>query len=248
MLYVIYGTDRQKVRKKLTELTDALQKKRPDAPVVRIDPQAWAAGLFDEVVASAGLFSPKNIIILDSLIANADSSEKIIDSLDELAASEHVCIVIEEKIKAAELKKIEKKAEKVQEYNISTGGDGGDKGADKKSFPKTFAFAEAVAAKDKVKAWAIFEELSSDALAAEEIHGVLWWQFKSVALAAKSKSAKEAGLNPFVYGKCQNFIKKWGGADGKELENALIKIVEMYHLAHRGEVDFMSELEVFSLR
>jgi DNA polymerase III delta subunit len=241
MLYAIYGTDRQKARKKLTELADALQKKRPDAPVIRIDPQGWSEGLFSETLAAAGLFSPKNIVILDSLIEHPDSSELVAESLDSLAASEHVYILIEGKIKAGELKKIEKKAEKVQEYNIAASGE------TKKYFPETFAFAEAVAAKDKVRAWKIFQHLVDDSLAAEEIHGVLWWQFKSLALAKVSKSAKEAGLNPFVYGKCQGYLSKWDGTEGESLDAMLAKIAGMYHLAHRGEIDFMSELESLSL-
>jgi hypothetical protein len=149
-----------------------------------------------------------------------------------------VCIIIEEKIKAAEFKKIESKAEKVQDCNFSKVGQ------EKKSFPKTFAFADALAAKDRKKSWVLFQELLHDSLAAEEIHGVLWWQFKSMFLAKKSKSAKEARLNPFVFGKCQSFSSKW---ESGEIDAFLKKLVHMYHGAHRGELDFISELEALCL-
>ncbi len=241
MLYAIYGTDTGKARHKLTELLLALQKKRPDAPVIRINAENWSEGYFNEALSGVGLFAPKNIVVLDSLVASADSSESVMMRIDELSASENICIIIEEKIKAAALKKIEEKSEKVQEFNF---GGGDADGGSKKEFPKTFAFADAVASKDKKKSWAIFQTLMKEGMAAEEIHGVLWWQFKSVQLARVNKSAKEAGLNPFVYRNCQTFSKKWEDA---ELQNMLLGLMSMYHKAHRGEVDFLSEIETLCL-
>lgn len=239
MLYVIYGTDTQKARKKLTDLLDAFQKKRQDAPLIRINQENWSEAALDEALSSAGLFAPKNVIVFDSLLTKADTAESLMSRLNEIAASEHVCIIIEEKIKAPELKKLESKAEKVQETNFSK-----DASQDKKQFPRTFAFADALAIRDKKKSWSIFQSLLADSLAAEEIHGVIWWQFKSIKLAATSKSAKEAGLNPFVYGKCQGFSRQWTPDD---LDEYLLRLVSMYHNAHRGENDFMSELETLCL-
>ncbi len=237
MLYIIYGTDTNKVRAKLTSLTDVLQAKRPDAPVVRIKPENWNDSFLNETLSSNALFAPKSIIILDALISNAASADAIISSLDEIAASEHICIIVDEKIKAAELKKLEKKAEKVQEFNIEKDDSG------KKQAPQTFAFADAIASKDKKLAWRTFQRLVNEGVAAEEIHGVLWWQFKSMALAAQYKNAKDAGLNPYVHSKCAVFNKKWE----EGLDTKLESLVKMYHEAHRGEIDFMSEIESLCL-
>ena len=78
----------------------------------------------------------------------------------------------------------------------------------------------------------------------EEIHGILWWQAKSLALASKTRNASEAGLNPFVYNKAKRYLSNW---KKEEVESLLSKLSRMYHKAHRGEADFEIELEKLML-
>ena len=91
-----------------------------------------------------------------------------------------------------------------------------------------------------MNSWKLFQELVADSLPAEEIHGVVWWQFKSVYLAYDAKTAGEVDMKPYTFSKCQGFKKNW---KKDELERYLDGLVDMYHKAHRGEVDFMIELE-----
>lgn len=240
MLYVIYGTDTQKGRGKMQSLVGVLQNKRPDATVFRMSPQNWNEALLDEFISGVNLFVPKNIIVLDSLVSNKDSVDYMEKRINDFAESEHVCIIFDSKINKTLLTKLEKKAEKIEEHNLKTGG---DEGSVKKA-PQTFSLAEALASRNKVKSWAIFQNLASDELAAEEIHGVLWWQFKSIYLSYIYSNAKDAGLNPYVFQKCQAFKKGWSE---NQTSLMLDRLVDMYHKAHRGEVDFMSELEILCL-
>ena len=236
MLYVIYGKDTAKARSKLTELLNTLQKKRPDASLFRLSTENWEPSVLDELLSSKGLFSPKYIIVIDGLLNSAASADAVSSSIKEMGESEHVCIMIEEKILSADLKKIEKNAVKVQECAPAE--------APKKESSKVFAFAEAVSMKESKRAWSLFQEIMSEEVAAEEIHGVLWWQFKSLKVASGAQSAGESGLSPYVYQKSARAAKVWSE---KELESILDRLVDMYHLAHRGEIDFMMELEKFSL-
>lgn len=237
MLYVIHGTDTQKGRSKLQNLVGILQSKRPDATLFKLSPENWNPSLLDETLSGVNLFTPKNIIVLDSLISNKDSVEYIEERIGEFAESEHVCIVFDSKINKALLTKLETKAEKVEEHNLKSSG---DDSFDAKKPPQTFAFADALASRNKVNSWKLFQELVSNNLPAEEIHGVVWWQFKSVYLAYDARSAAEVDMKPYTFSKSQGFKKNWTKV---ELENFLDGLVDMYHKAHRGEVDFMVGLE-----
>ncbi|MES3006111.1 MAG: hypothetical protein V4664_04155 [Patescibacteria group bacterium] len=236
MLYVIYGKDTAKSRSKLIELLDSLQSKRPDASTFRLSSENWSSSMLNELLGSTGLFSPKYIIVIDGLLNNTESSDVISKSIEDMALSEHVCILIEEKILAADLKKIEKHATKVQLFEQTE--------RLKKESPIVFSFADAVAMKENKKAWTIFQDLIKEGSAAEEIHGVLWWQFKSLAVAAKARSAKDSGLSPYVYQKAARAAQLW---KEDSLDQVLDRLADMYHQAHRGEIDFLVELEKFAL-
>ncbi len=236
MLYVIHGKETHKSRKKLTELVDSLLKKRPDASLFRLNSENWNEAALNELIQSQGLFLPKYIIVLDQLLALSGAGEIVLDHIKELAESDHICILFEEKLKAADKKVLEKYADKIQEY--------GAEEAPKKEAPRTFALADAIAIKDSKRAWVVLQELMKKNTAAEEIHGVLWWQFKSILLSRTSKNAKDAGLSPFVYQKAARAAGAW--KDG-ELESVVDRLVSMYHRAHRGEIDFNVELEKFIL-
>lgn len=245
-------------------MIESLQKKRPDASVYKFS-NSGSAGvvggfdnvLLEEMLFGANLFAPKNIIVLDGLLGDKNTEEYISSRVSDLANSEHVCFILETKINKENLKKLEKSSEKIEEHNVvvpkfsygsfgsgSNGASAGGGASGSASFSETFSFADAVVNKDRKRAWTIFQHLLAQGLAAEEIHGVLWWQFKSVFLATKYKGADEAGVKPNVFKNCQNFAKKWGE---DELDLKLDKLVSMYHKAHRGEVDFLAELEVLCL-
>ncbi len=235
MLYVIHGTDIKKVRSKAQDLVAALQKKRPDASLFRMNKESWNADLLGEAVSTVSLFSPKNIIILDSLIAEEESAEYIIEHLTDFKETEHVCVLIEEKIAKEYLKDLTAKAEKIEEHELKK-----DAGFQKREAPQTFALADALVMKDNKKAFKIFFNLKEDGLAAEEIHGVLWWQFKTLFQVMKSKTTKETDVSPYAYSKCKSAERNWTDL---EVGSILDKLVSMYHKAHRGEIDFMSDLE-----
>lgn len=236
MLYVIHGTDTQKSRKKLQSLVGVLQSKRPDATLFKLSPENWNQSFLEEVLSSVNLFTPKNIIVLDSLVSNKESVDYIEERIGDLAESEHVCVLFDSKINKALLTKLEKKAEKVEEHNLKVSS---DEGSGKKA-PQTFAFADALAMRNKVNSWKLFQDLIIDGLPTEEIHGVVWWQFKSIYLAYDAKSAGDVDMKPYTFSKCQNFKKSW---KKDELAIFLDGLVDMYHKAHRGDVDFMIELE-----
>jgi len=92
--------------------------------------------------------------------------------------------------------------------------------------------------------WTLYQQALRHGVVSEELHGVLFWQVKSMLLAMLSKDAKESRLNPFVYSKAKNYAKNFTLPELKKISSQLIT---MYHRAHRGEVDFDVSLEKFFL-
>ena len=153
-----------------------------------------------------------------------------------LKASENIFIVIENTLDKATLTKFEKNAEKVQEFS-----------AEKKAPVKfnMFSLTDALGSRNSKRLWTLYQKAVRADAVDEELHGIVFWQVKSMLLASASSDAKSAGLNPLVYSKSKSYAKNFTPA---ELQNLSSQLVRMYHRAHRGEVDFGNELEKFFLR
>lgn len=236
MLYVIHGSDIEKAREKSHALFEALKAKKPDASAGMITAEEITLEKLDELTQTQGLFENKQIIFMDRTLENKDVREVMLEKMDAIQESPNIFIFFEGKLTKEVLKKLEKRAEKVTEYEATE-----EKKRESGSF---FHLADALAAKDKKALWVgLREALESDA-APEEIHGILFWQAKSLALASRTSSAAEAGINPFVYGKAKRYLSAW--KEG-EIDALLSSLVSLYHRAHRGEVDFERELEKLAL-
>ena len=79
----------------------------------------------------------------------------------------------------------------------------------------------------------------------EEIQGILFWMLKSMALATKSKTAKEAGLKPFVFNKARTFA---GNYTLLELETRIRTLSTLPQHARRENTPLEVRLERFILK
>lgn len=236
MLYVIYGTDTEKAREKSHALFEALKEKKPAAAAGTLTAEAVTLDKLDELTRSQGLFENKQIIFMDRTLENKDVRDVVLEKIKAIAESPNIFIFFEGKLAKEILKKLEKRAEKITEYELDE-----VKAKEQSNF---FPLADALGARDKKKLWILFRDAMEKDAVLEELHGILWWQAKSLALAAKSKDANSAGLNPFVYGKAKHFLSNW--KEG-EIDAMLSKLAHMYHKAHRGQTDFEIEMEKFIL-
>jgi DNA polymerase III delta subunit len=236
MLYVIHGTDIEKAREKSHALFEALKEKKPDASAGMITMEEITLEKLDELTQTQGLFENKQIIFMDRTLENKDVREVMLEKIDAIAESPNIFIFFEGKLTKDVLKKLEKRAEKVTEYEATE--------EKKKEAGSFFALADALGSKDKKTLWLLLREAFDQEAAAEEIHGILFWQAKSLALAEKTSSATEAGLNPFVYGKAKRYVSNFKTG---EIDALLSRLAHMYHRAHRGEIDFEIELEKLAL-
>ncbi len=246
MIYFYYGTDTESTRKKAKITVDSLLLKKPDATLIKIGDEDLSLGKIMELAGGQGLFSSKYIVFLYKTFDNKENKELILKNIKEFAGSDNIFIFAEEKMDKLSLTKIEKNAEKVQEFikpeRTLTKKEALAQRGEKIDF---FEFADALGKRDKRGLWVLYQDALAEQVPAEEVHGIFFWQVKSMLLAKKCKTADEAGMKPFPYQKSKEYSRNF--KDG-ELENISSKLVVMYHEAHRGNMDFFVALEKFILK
>ena len=241
MLYVFYGTEKEKAGDKARSLVNSLRQKRPDAAFIHVTGNEWSSSLIEEHIGGQGLFSNKYIIFLDCVTENAEAKEKLADFAEVMQKSTNIFIICEGKILVDLKKSLEKYAEKIVVCDEKAAGPA--KGA-KPEF-NIFALGDAIGSRDIMKAWTILRQALDKNNETESIIGTIFWQVKSIILASKAKNAAEAGLSPFVFNNCKKFATKYSQ---QELNNLLKDLLVLYHEGHRGVGDMEIGLERLVLR
>jgi DNA polymerase III delta subunit len=234
MLYVFHGTDIGKSQEKARTLINSLRAKKPDAAFVHITANDWNPRVVEEHLGGQGLFSNKYIVFLDRLNENSEAKEKVPDFIPAIHESANIFILLEGKLLADFKKIIEKNAEKIVVSDLAAVSPFA-----KKDF-NIFALADAVGSRDSIKAWTIYRQALENGIEAEAISGTLFWQIKSMLLAAPAKSASESGLNPFIFSKSKKYASNYSAM---ELTDLAAKVIALYHDGHRGLNDLELSLE-----
>ncbi len=156
--------------------------------------------------------------------------------MKELKAADHAFIFNEVSPKAPVKKLIEKHAEKVWETAET-------KTTAKQPF-NVFAMTDALGERNRAKLWVLYQKALADNGVIEEIHGLLFWQVKTMLGAAQSKTAEEAGLKPFVWGKAQGFLRNYTLPELKKISSEMVNV---YHGARLDSLSLEDSLEVFIL-
>jgi len=235
MLYVFYGNDTATASKKIQATIKDLQKKRPDAELYLKEGRLLTQDFFTEFALSQGLFEQKYIVEIQYPFETADSKDVFIKNLKDMSESDNVFMVLEAKMLKADITKIQKHAQKIFDHS---------KTEVKKQDINLFNLAEAVGSKDKKTAWVMYQKALSLGKPAEEIHGVIWWQMKSVFTTMVAGNAIEAGMKPYTFTKSSQMSR---GYTKESLEEVLKTLVSMSHDAHLGLSDFELSLEKFIL-
>lgn len=237
MLYLIHGSDREKARAKKDELLTVLRGKRPDAEVFILDTDTFTPGKLESLYSSQGLFEQKHIAVLDGILMDKTGKENILSALAALAESSSVFLLLDGALDVKTVALIEKHAAKTYSFGEKKKAEWGNNIG--------FLISDAVGGKDKKNAWVLFQKALQTGSSAEEIHGTLFWQMKTILLAKKTKSAEEAGLKPFPYGKAVRFAKNF---TEEELDETLSRLIDMYHGIRMEGGELEIELEKFLLR
>ena len=237
MLYLLYGTDTGKARKKLNSLINTLLSKKKDAMLLRINSENFSPRDVIDLAHTQGLFESKSIIVFDSIFENTTDKEILLDNLESLHTSPNVFIVLEGKLDKKSVTKISKYTEKVQEFDAPKKGN-------KKAEFNIFELGDALGERNRKKLWVVYQTGKLHNISDEEMHGILFWGNKNMLLAKCAKSATEAGLSPFVYRKAKSFEKNFTNEELRDISGTLL---EIYHDARRGIKPFDVSLEQFVL-
>lgn len=228
MLHVYYGSDIELVRSKALNLLQASQ-----AQIERIEPTSYAPGLLPSLLGASPLFGEASVYLLDGPGGDELFFEECLSLAKELAASGSLFVIIEKTVLAAAKKKFEAAGATILEF----------KKAAKEEF-NAFAMADALAKKDKRTLWLLLQEAKANGLVPEEIIGTLWWQLKTMRLAANAKTPDEVGLKDYPFKKAKTALLKfplW------EVENKSRELLKISHESRRGLLDLELGLEAWVL-
>jgi uncharacterized membrane protein len=217
------------------EILAQLSSKRKNSEVFKLTSENWNSEQFDELVSAQGLFEKKYIVVLDFVLSQKDAREYVLEKLKEMQEAEHWFLILDGKVDTATVKKLEKFSYKSEEF---------EKPESKKEQPIIFSITDKLLARNKKQLWVCFVDLLEQGIAAEEIHGVLFWAVKNMIIAARVDSQKESGLSPFSYSKALS-----GGRNYKlsELKKMSGRLVEMVHKVRNGDGETEIMLEKWIL-
>ena len=231
-MYSVYsGNDTIGVREAAFKEVSKYEKK--GFVVERIDTDNFSAGILADAAGATSLFGDQTVYVVDTPSMNKDFYADVIEHLSVLSESENPFIIVESSLLAPEKKKFAKYAEALEEVK-------GEKGERFNSF----ALAEALSKRDKKSLWLLLQEARLAGSSDEEIIGILWWQLKALRLAAKTKSANEAGMKDFPYNKAKRSLSNFKDGDVERISHNLLSV---YHDGHLGKRDIDLALERWTL-
>lgn len=232
MLQLYFGTDLSTVREKAFSAAEVVA--ASGTRITRIESEQFSSGLIANLLGATSLFGEREIYVLDTPSDDAAFYTEVVQHAAELGESANQFILIEAALLAPERKKFEKHASVIVESKRE--------GAERFD---VFKMAEALSKRDKKSLWVLLQEAKRAGLSAEEIVGTLWWQLKTLRLAALTKSADEAGMKEFPYSKAKRAL---GGFKPGELDTISANLLRVYHDGHGGVRDINEGLEEWVLR
>lgn len=233
MLYLIYGKDSFQGREKLKELTNFFQTKIGNLGIFRIEDENFDSLQFEELIRSQMLFGKKHLVVCNRVLENIRARFFVEKNIERISATPNIFLFFEEEIEKELLDLFKEHSEKVQEFKLK-------RVVEKQKDYKPFAICDAVAEKNKNRAWVLFQKALLSGVPAEEIFYKIAWQIKALLLI--KKIPKETGLHPFVVQKNLANVKNF---TEQELINYSFELLKIYHDVRRGLEEFPIGLEKF---
>lgn len=233
MLDVFFGNDTIAVRAEA--MAHLAEWRGKGAGITAIEENSYEPGAIEAAARGATLFNVPQAYLIDTPRPGTPFYEEVIANLSDLAESNSQFIVVLPSLLAAEKKRFEKYADTLKEH----------KGAAKERF-NNFALADALAKKDKRSLWVLFNEARMSGVALEELSGVLWWQLKTLRLAAVTDTAAEAGMKDFPYQKAKRSLSNFRPGEPAELSRSLLTVIHDSRLG-RHDLDQALERWILSL-
>ena len=233
MIRIYLGDDTEKARKDARAAFEAARNELQGGNTLYFDDLLFDLPQATEGFLAESLFGGENILYFDGILDHSDGEQFYRTILKD---TDHR-VFIREKDPGKDLTAFFARLGEVKEYKIA-------KKIEKRE--NSFAIADAIGARNKKNAWVEYEKTRKRGAAIEEVHGTVFWAFKSMYIAGSLTAAEaaKAGMKEYTYRNYHQFSKKYLG---EELVTRLRELKEMYHLGHRGEVDMEHAMELLLL-
>ena len=176
----------------------------------------------------SGLFGVRECFILYNIFKRISPNQ----FFEQYGNSDHLIFLSEEKPSKELLKLAKENGVQVQHFE--------EKREKKWSNNRNFLLADLVLEKKKKEAWLLYRELIEGGASAEELHGILFWAMKNLALVFAGETQ---GMKPFIVKKYQMFSR---GVSKDALLRDITRLRVMLHERDRFS-SLEEELELFIL-
>lgn len=227
MLTIFYGNDAVSIRE--AAYKSVAQHEETGASIEVFDVAAYQPGMLTSLAGGTSLFGGQFVYVIDTPSQTTELFEELVSNAQLLAESSHTFVVIEGALAAAPKKQLTKAATEVTEFKKQS----------TRAF-NTFSLADALSKKDKRSLWVGLCDAKRAGCSDEEVIGILWWQLKTLRLAAITSTAADAGMKDFPYNKAKRSLSSF--ADG-ELTRLARSLLALYHNARGGGVEMDLALE-----
>ncbi|HRZ30353.1 MAG TPA: hypothetical protein P5274_01650 [Candidatus Paceibacterota bacterium] len=250
MIYLFYGNDEIKSRDKFDAIINSLLVKSPEASLFRLTTENFKIENLEELTKGQGLFYQKFIIACDNLLSpdkkikenkefenEGEEKEEKRDKIGwvELAAkSENIFIFLENNLPPKILAKLEKLAVKTQTFEKKEGE------LSKHGGFNIFSITDAFTAKNKNRAWALYQEALMHGISSEEILWKLIWAVNNLLLVKNTKDINKLKMKPYPLTKAKTASKTFSR---EELIKLSTSFVDLYHENFLGTDEFEFGLE-----
>jgi hypothetical protein len=200
MMYLFYGSDSEKARRKAFEWVAAARKKEPQLYYLRLAREDLSQAAIEEVAASNTLFAKRSLILLDDPFpakrASEDededegeeaSSSLVEDNIEILAESNNAVVILAPKLLASKAKKIAAKAKMEYKFDVSAALDAA------RGF--NTGLVNALASKNGERLWLELERSLRAGDAPEQLHGLLHWKARDLLEKHPSPATRELSLS-----------------------------------------------------
>tara|TARA_B100000745_G_scaffold300609_1_gene255961 strand:- start:1271 stop:1990 length:720 start_codon:yes stop_codon:yes gene_type:complete len=237
MLYVYFGEDRDTARAKVQITVAHMLSKNPDALYFRITSDELPQYNLSELAGAQALFKSEYIVVLDELLSSNEGEAVVYQHLKEISDAAHPFFILDAHLTPSMRQKLEKYAHAMHEFRVK----------EKHEEPpfNTFLLTDALGERDVKKLWTLFRVAKQHGRDDEEIYGILFWMLKSIALAAQSKTAAEAGMKAYPYGKAKKACAQF--ASQEEIRTLITRFSLLPQTARQQRIPLEVELEKFIL-
>lgn len=233
MIHLFYGTDSIALRSAALALLD--QCVDEGCRLERLEARDLSPGRIADMAGSVSLFGEKTVYFVDTPSEDEAVFALLLAALHDLAGSDNTIIITERTVLAPIKKQFEKVAVELKEYKAT-------------ATPSTFdpfLINNALVARDKKTLWMLFCRSVALHIPVEETVGIIWWQLKTLRLAAIYPSAEAAGMKSFPYDKAKRALRNFKSGEVEELSRGLLRV---YHDARAGRLDMVLGVEEWVLR